>query len=171
MSYSFSTSETTTFTVTHAKYLASKVATDLKRMQRLYERPSDYWIREFDAELVAFLKAGYLGTVTYGFLRNEIWIPPMLRYTAYDLVNAFTVDDDPGRVLPGSDIRGAHFSSFLTFGGAWDYLSAAQKATFLATLPFQRVGGREAGSSGILVDDKTYSAGGRSLGRATLRSW
>ena len=33
---SFSVTASTSFTVTHARYLASKVATDLKRLQGLY---------------------------------------------------------------------------------------------------------------------------------------
>ena len=41
MSYSFTESESTSFTVTHARHMAAKVATDLKRLQRLYGRPGD----------------------------------------------------------------------------------------------------------------------------------
>ena len=40
MSYSYTLSETRTFTVTHARHMAAKVATDLKRMQRLYGSPA-----------------------------------------------------------------------------------------------------------------------------------
>ncbi len=41
MSYSYTTVETKTFTLTHAKHLAAKVAADLKRLQRLYGNISD----------------------------------------------------------------------------------------------------------------------------------
>ena len=34
MSYSLSYTESLTFTVTHARHMSAKVATDLKRMQR-----------------------------------------------------------------------------------------------------------------------------------------
>jgi len=47
MSTSFTFSDTITFSVTHARHMAAKVATDLKRMQRFYGAPSDAWI---DAE-------------------------------------------------------------------------------------------------------------------------
>ena len=67
MSDSYTLSETETFTVTHARHMAAKVATDLKRMQRLYGSPSDTDIASYEAEVIEFLKAGYLGTVTYGF--------------------------------------------------------------------------------------------------------
>ena len=48
MSYSYTSTETTAFTVTHAKHLASKVATDLKRLQRFYKKPTDKKIDEFE---------------------------------------------------------------------------------------------------------------------------
>ena len=38
---SYTVSQTNTFTVTHARHMAAKVAADLKRMQRLYGQPSD----------------------------------------------------------------------------------------------------------------------------------
>jgi hypothetical protein len=74
MTYSSTSSNTQTFTLTHAKYLASKVATDLKRMQRLYGSPSDYQINNFESELTEFLRNGFLSEVTYGFKRNDNWI-------------------------------------------------------------------------------------------------
>ena len=63
MSYSYTFSEVESFTVTHARHMAAKVATDLKRMQRLYGSPSDASIANYEAEVIELLKAGYLGTV------------------------------------------------------------------------------------------------------------
>ena len=40
-SYSYTVAETQTFSVTHARHMAAKVATDLRRMQRFYGYPSD----------------------------------------------------------------------------------------------------------------------------------
>jgi len=99
MSSSYSYTENTTFTVTHARHMAAKVATDLKRIQRLFDgRPSDRAIADYEAEAVELLKAGYLGTVTYGFQRDGKWIEPTLRYTAWDLAGGSANDDDPGRI-------------------------------------------------------------------------
>ncbi len=97
MSTSYTLTETNTFTATHAKHMAAKVATDLKRMQRLYGSPGDIDIDRYEQEVIVFLKAGYLGTVTYGFWRNGDWIEPTIRYTARDLAGASANDDDPGR--------------------------------------------------------------------------
>lgn len=63
---SYSYTESTTFTVTHARHMAAKIATDLKRMQRLYGQPYDWQITQFEEEAVAIMKAGYLADVTYG---------------------------------------------------------------------------------------------------------
>ena len=171
MSTSYTYTESKTFTVSHARHMAAKVATDLKRMQRLYGLPSDTRIAQFEAEATELIKAGYLGTVTYGFQRDGKWIEPTLRYTARDLAGMSGNDDDPGRVRPGADITGAIFKSYLSYSAAWDQLTSAQQAAFEATLPFSRNGSPEPGLIGYLAIDKTYSSGGRALDRATLRSF
>ncbi|MCI0149605.1 hypothetical protein KNO81_27340 [Paraburkholderia sediminicola] len=171
MSYSFTTTETRTFTLTHARHLAAKVSADLKRLQRLYGHITDERIAEFEGEVTELLRQGYLGTVTYGFQRDDKWIEPTLRYTASDLADSGT-DDDPGRVLPGKDVSGAQFHSYLTYSAAWDALTAEQRTAVKQQLPLQRVSGSNAAvSNGYFVDDKTYSSGGRSLGRASVRSY
>lgn len=171
MSQSYTISESTSFTVTHAKHMAAKVATDLKRIQRLYGPPNDAAIAQYETEAVALLKAGYLGVVTYGFWRNNDWIEPTLRYTARELAGAAANDDDPGRVRPGANIVGAQFHSYLTYSPAWDKLSAAERDAFKKTLPYYRGGAPEPGVSGYFSDDRTYSSGGRALNRASIRSW
>jgi hypothetical protein len=171
MSTSYTFSDTISFTLTHAKYLASKVATDLKRMQRFYGSPSDVSIGEYEAELTELLKAGYLGTVTYGFRKGENWVEPALRYTARDLAGLAANDDDPGKVRPGIDVTGASFYSYLTYSTDWSRLTTAQQDAFKRTLPFQRTGANELGLNGYMVSDLTYSTGGRALNRFTLRGY
>lgn len=173
MSYSFTATETKTFTLTHARHLAAKVTADLKRLQRLYGSAhiTDQRIAEFEGEATELLRQGYLGAVTYGFQRDDKWIEPTLRYTASELANGGT-DDDPGRVRPGLDISGAQFHSYLTYSSAWNALTTEQRAAIKRQLPLQRVNGSESAvSNGYFVDDKTYSSGGQSLGRASVRSY
>jgi hypothetical protein len=94
-----------------------------------------------------------------------------LRYTAHELA-AGDVNDDPGRVRPGQDVAGATFYSYLTYSSAWDRLTPAEKAQVKQALPIQRVGAAlPAVHNGYFADDKTYSAGGRSLARASVRSY
>ena len=146
------------------------MATDLKRMQRFYGHPSDQRISEFENEIIAFLKNGYLDTVYYGFQRNGNWIAPTLKYSARDLYGSSVVNDDPGRLVLSADISGAIFHSYLQYSGAWSDASAAEREAFNKLLPFLRINAPRPGINGYLYDDRTYSAGGRALERASVRS-
>lgn len=171
MSSSFSVTEARTFTVTHARHMAAKVATDLKRLQRLYGEPSNKSIADFEDEVITLLKAGYLGTVTYGFRRNGRWVEPTLRYKARDLAGMSTSDDDPGRIRPGANIDRASFYSYLTYSTAWGELSEAEQDSFKKSLPFYRSGAPELSIEGYLSNDRTYSSGGQAIYRASVRSY
>ncbi len=162
---------TTTFTLTDAKHMAAKVATDLKRLQRFYGSPSDAAIADYETEVVELLKAGYLDTIKYGFRRNGDFIEPTLIYTARDLYGGSANDNDPGRVKPGANITGASFSSFLTYSSKWWWLSPGERDAFKSRLPFRRSDAPEPAINGYLVNDLTYSAGGWALNRASVRSY
>jgi hypothetical protein len=171
MSQSYTFSDSESFTVTHAKKLASKVATDLKRMQRFYNAPSDEQISIYEQELVVFLKGGYLGEVTYGFKKDGKWVEPTLRYTAKNLNEISGIDDDPGRILPGANTNGATFFSFLTYANSWEDLSSSERDLFAKTLPFIRGTGSEPSINGALVRDLSYSSGGKVLERSLVRGY
>jgi hypothetical protein len=170
MSTSFTTSETNTFTVTHARHMAAKVSADLMRVKRMYGGLTDQEIDDYEEEVVALLKAGYLKEVTYGFKRGGTWIEPTLRYTAEELLLGAD-DDDPGRIRPRKDVSGAYFHSYLKYSAAWDKLTQAEKETFKGRLPFQRKGTEEPSVDGYFSSDKVYAAGGRALNRSSVRSW
>lgn len=168
---SFSFTATQTFTITHARHIASKIATDLKRMQRFYGYPSDLEITEYEAEAIELLRLGYLDTVTYGFKKGENWIVPTLKYAAKDLVNAGGLDDDPGRVPVGANIEGAHFHSYLTRNQAWWNLSETERERIQGTLPFKRTGAPYPGTTGYFSQDKSYNSGGKGVDRFTLKNY
>src|SRR5262249_14413994 len=155
----------------HAKHMAAKVATDLKRLQRLYHSPSDSDINAYEIEVIELLKEGYLGTLTVGFKRGGLWIEPTLRYTARDLAGTTANDDDPGRIRPGANITGATFYNYLTYSAAWNNLTQAQQEGFKERMPFYRGSAPEPGINGYLASDRTYSAGGRALDRSSVRSY
>ena len=171
MSYTSTAAESITFTLTNARHLAAKVATDLKRIQRFYDRPTDASIADYEAEATALLKAGYLEEVTYGFMRNGSWIEPTLTYRARDLLGTSAADDDPGAIRPRRDVAGATFYSFLTYTSAWLSLGNVERAAFEGTLPFKRGGAAEPGVEGYLSQDRTYSAGGRALTRSSVKGF
>ena len=170
MSYSTFT-ESSTFTVTHARHMAAKVATDLVRMQRFYDSPSDADIDAYEEEVIALLKAGYLERVWYGFKRDGSWIEPTIKYTARDLYYGSAADDDPGKIRPGADIAGASFYSYLTYSAAWAGLTAPERDAFKKTLPFYRSNATEPPVYGYFLPDRTYSSGGRALDRTSVRSY
>jgi hypothetical protein len=168
-SYTFS--NTQSFTLTHAKYLASKVAADLKRIQRFYGFPSDSDIIGYEIELTEYLRNGYLSEVTYGFKRNDNWIEPSVRYTTKDLAGMVGNDDDPGRIRPNANVAGASFSSYLVHNYSYNLLTESEKSKFEESLPFSRTGAPAPGVSGYMSSDKSYSSGGQALDRSSIKSY
>ena len=162
---------TETFTRSNAQYVASKVVTDLARIRSFYDVPTESWIIKYEAELIEFLRAGYLDKVIYGFQKYGSWIEPTLLYTSRDILDASATNDDPGNILPGADISGASFGSHLTYSRAWYSLTEAQKSEFCKSLPFRRTEGKEPGINGYFNADQTYSAGSRALDRSSLRGY
>lgn len=169
MSSSYTASETKTFTITHANYLASKLSADLKRIQRFYHSPSDVMIENYEKEIAQFLKSGYLKRVSYGFKKDGSWIEPTLIYTPSDIESS--INDDPGKVKPGKDISGASFYSFLEYSDRWHALSESEKEKFSGALPVQRTTANTPSINGYLEDDRTYSSGGKALSRSSVRSY
>lgn len=157
--------------MTHAKRIASKVATDLKRLQRFYHTPSDEMINQFEEEIALFLRHGYLKQVSYGFQRNGLWIEPSLHYEAKDLNGWNAIDEDPGRVRPGADVTGANFYSYMIYSDDWWNLSESERQSFNNELPFIRGSADVPGIDGYLSQDKTYSAGGKAIVRSIVKKY
>lgn len=164
-------STTNTFTITHARHMAAKVAADSSACNASMAPRAMRILLDYETEVVELLKAGYLDTVTYGYKRSDKWIEPTLRYTAKDLAGSSGNDDDPGKVRPNADISGASFYNYLTYSSAWFALTPDQRESFKKGLPFQRTGAAEPGISGYLMPDRTYSAGGKALDRFSVRSY
>lgn len=169
MSSSYTASAAETFTEAHARKIACKVATDLKRFQRFYGSPSDRWISNFEGELIQLLKHDVLASVVYGFERRGRWTAAAVRYTAL-ADGTLSADDDPGKIRLGLDVAGAAFGSFLTYNATWEGLSQTKQAAIRRACPFQRTAGSSPPlESGYWADDLSYGAGGRGLARSTVR--
>jgi len=125
----------TTFTITEARYVGAKVGADLRRLNTTYGRPALKNIEDYAEEVALLLKAGYLGTIDYGFKSGDVW-KLRLRYTATSGGNL--VDNRPGSLPSTFDIAGLDFYSYLTHSAAWDRLSTTQQAAFKKTLPISR---------------------------------
>lgn len=169
MSFSQTTTTSNTFTLTHAKYIASKVATDLLRFQRLYGSPSDKWINDYEGELTLMLKHDAVSAVTYGFKRNGKWTEAAVRYQALG-GGMLTADDDPGKIRPGLDIAGASFTSFMEYSPNWWALTDDERKAVKKESPVDRsTGDTPPLEVGYWEGDLTYGAAGRGLGRSSVR--
>lgn len=167
---SYSVTSNETFTLTHAKYIASKVATDLLRFQRFYGEPKDAKISDYESELTEFIRHGYLETITYGFKRSGNWVEAV-RYRALS-DGSLVTDEDPGKLRPGANLEGTVFGSFLTYRASWSALSETERERFRQRLPIQRTSGEEPSvENGQWVEDRTYSAGGQGVSRSSIRRY
>jgi hypothetical protein len=166
MTYSFT--NTATFTIVHARHLASKVAADMHLCAQYYGKPSEEKIREFAEELAQYLNEGYIKEYEFGFQKDNKRIVTW-RYKV-DENGVLTADDRAGKVVPYVDIAGASFFNFLTQNAQFFRLTSSQQASFEAGLPFQRTAGQPpSDGSGYWISDRDYFSGGRGLSRETFQ--
>ncbi len=168
MTTSYTRTETETFNLSHARHLASKVATDLYRCQARYGYPTVERVREFESELVSLLHGGYVHRYEFGFRRDGKTVVCWRYNVAAD--GSLVTDDNAGKLLSGVDVSTASYYNFLWFNSSWDNLPRADQAKVESGLPFVRTGGPEpAYGSGYWVADKAYSSGGVALSRQTFQ--
>jgi len=68
---SLTLTQTRTWTITQARHVTSKIATDLDLLRTHYGKPSADKVSDFAEEAALLLAARYLGWVEYGFKRDE----------------------------------------------------------------------------------------------------
>ena len=159
---------TSTFNISQARYVTSKLMTDLRLLQGAYGEPSDGDIVDYGEEAALLLRDGLLGEVTYGFLRAGNWVVA-LRYVART-DGTLQSDDRAGRIPRRVDVSGARFYSYLSYSAGWNLLSWFQQKQVQEALPIDRVTAAQPGTSGGLwISDKAYSSNGSGVGRSTFR--
>lgn len=160
---------TSTFTRTHARYLTSKVAADLKQMQVFYGDPSDQLIQNYCNELVELLVNDYLESVDYGYRKNGDWVIALSYSVKGGLL--MSSDDRSGRVHAHANVTDCKWGSFLRKSSKFCKLSPEQRTQVEKSLPIDRTPGSEPGTSnGYWHIDKTYSTNGVSFERKTFKS-
>ncbi|WP_419855844.1 hypothetical protein [Candidatus Poriferisodalis sp.] len=165
---SMTTTHTNTFTIANARYVTSKIKTDLKLLQKTYGSPTDAGIEAFGEEAAQLLNRGYLGTVTYGYRRNGCWVLA-LEYTARN-DGTLAADDRAGGIPRGVDIAGAQFYSYLTYSPKWKSLPASERSRIKDSLPTSRTGAPQPGTSGgYWSSDRNYSSNGTGVARGAFR--
>ncbi|WP_280331289.1 hypothetical protein [Nocardia wallacei] len=74
MTTSYTTTTTETFSKASARYIASKIATDLRQLQRYYDAPTDSEIDSYAEEATVLSQHSCIEKVLYGFQRSGSWI-------------------------------------------------------------------------------------------------
>jgi hypothetical protein len=165
---SSSSTTTSTFTIANARHVAAKIKTDLKLLQRAYGGPTDGDIDNYGEEVAQMLNAGYLGSVTYGYMKDRKWIVA-LRYTANN-DGTLSTDHRAGQIPRGVAVKGASFYSYMTYSSKRATVTTADWDSFCEALPFRRVGADAPGTSGgYWTTDHTYSSKGSGVARTTLK--
>src|SRR5579863_9820051 len=122
MAYTYTTTET--FTLTHARRLAAKVAADMHQCQRLYGHLTDTEIENYQQELTVLLVDGYLRTYEFGFKKDG------RRVVSWYYMVAPSGNLEGGRsggLFPTADIATAVMFNFLTYSSEWFALSNVEQ--------------------------------------------
>ncbi len=166
----FTRTHAATFTITHAKYLASKIAADLNASSRLHGRPAISVVEQYNEELIELLRYGYLSQYEFGFKRNG----KRVLSWAYevDSYGSISGDDRPGKMSAYVDLSTTSFFNYVSYTDKYFNLSLDEQAAFKASHPINRTSG-DPPSDGNGVwsgTEKNYSAGGTGVSRRSFRS-
>src|ERR1017187_4483961 len=131
-------SVTETFSISHARHIASRVAADMRQMSRYYGYPDESKIDDFQEEIAQYLVNGYLATFEIGFKRDGYRIFTLY----YEVLADGSLSDTRGGGVPANlNVAGATPFNFLTQSGAFYGLAQAEREAFKAKLPIKRVFG------------------------------
>ncbi len=157
------------FTITEARYIAAKIATDLNLLHALYSNPSIERAAQFAEEVALYLNARYLSSVEYGFKKDGV-VVLSLKYTVR-ADGSLVTDDRPGKIPSNLDRNGLVFYSYLRQSMNYYLLAEPVRNSFLATLPFQRTAGEEPklSANGNWENTLSYSKNGEGVQRGVFR--
>jgi hypothetical protein len=167
----FSFSHSATFTITHAKYLASKIAADLNVCNRLHGRPTVSQVESYSEELIELLRHGYLSRYEFGFKRDA----KRVLSWSYDVTSSGNIetDDRAGKMSAYLDLRDTTFFNFVWYSSKYNSLSIDDQKTFGVTHPINRTTGEPPsdGAGYWSGTEKIYSSGGTGVSRRSFRSY
>jgi hypothetical protein len=162
MSTSFTASET--FSIVHARHISSRVAADMRLMNRYYGYPAEANIEDYLEEIAQHLAKGYLKSFEIGFKRDG----RRLFTLRYEVRADGTLSDTrAGGVPTNIDVTGATHLNYLTRSTTWFALTQVERDAFKAALPVQRTPGDEPvdGQGYWVREDRSYAAAGTGLSR------
>ena len=157
-----------TFTITHARHIASKIAGDLELGALYYGKPAPSAIPDYADELATMLRDGYVSSYEFGFKRDGRRVVCW----RYDVRADGTVDcdDSSGKLFAYAQTDNAVFYNFMSYSQKWWDLSNAERIRVKAGLPVQRSNGYlPSDGDGYWVVDKRYRSNGVGTVRRTFR--
>jgi hypothetical protein len=169
MTMSFTTTES--FTKTHARRLAAKVAADMHQCRQLYGSPAESSIEAYQDELVVMLAGQYLEAYEFGFETTDERRVVTWRYTVSstgDLVGGRS-----GGLFAAADVSRAQLFNQRTPNAAWWGLSPAERERIEGQHSVRRVtkSGPTDGN-GYWAEERVYdSGGGVAMTRKEFRPW
>ncbi|QDV85400.1 hypothetical protein [Planctomycetes bacterium TBK1r] len=167
----FTHTASATFTITHAKHLASKIAADLNACSRLHGNPSVAAVENYNAELVELFRYGYLSRYEFGFKRDE----KRVLSWSYEVSTSGNIETDEraGKMSAYVDLGGTTFFNYAWYSSKYNSLASDQQSTFKDSHPVNRTSG-DPPSDGLgswSGTEKNYSAGGTGVSRQSFRSY
>ena len=162
-----STTSTMTFTRTDARYLASKIAADMRQLRSLYGRPSEQQIEDLYEELTEMLAGSYVATFEAGF-REDGKRVVTVRYIVSS--SGAASDDGAGGVYARADVSTASWFTFLSYSDAWWNLTEDARRGVRDSVPVDRTPGTEpTDGNGYWEAGRNYASGGTSTSRRGFR--
>lgn len=162
-----STTTTSTFTRTNARYLASKIAADLRQLRSFYGRPTEQQIDDLSDELVEMLAGGYVATYEAGFRKDGKRVVSE-RYTVSSA--GLATDERAGGIYARADVTGASWFTFMNYSDAWWDLSDAARKAVKDSVAIDRSPGTEpTDGNGYWESGRNYASGGMSTSRSGFR--
>jgi len=154
--------------MSNARYVTSKIASDLDLMRLYYGWPPEEEISKYAEEAAILIAGRYLKSVEYGFRRDGNWIFVLKYESKSD--GTLQTDDRPGRVPYGVDISGATGYSYLIYSTSYHALPESERKKIEATLPFSRTSApNPTTSNGYWEQSRSYSSNGEGVIRNIFR--
>lgn len=167
----FTRTETATFTITHAKHLASKIAADLNACSRLHGKPSVTAVESYNAELVELLRYGFLSSYEFGFQQDD----KRVLSWSYDVTTDGNIesDDRAGKMSAYVDLDGASFFNYAWYSSKYGSLTSDELLIFKESHSINRTTGDPPsdGAGYWSGTEKNYAAGGTGVSRRSFRSY
>jgi hypothetical protein len=162
-------STTDTFTITHARHIASRIAADMRLFSLAYGYPSLDQIPNYLEEIAQYLAKGYLGSFEIGFETDGREVVVGLLYEVRS--DGTLSDNRAGDVPLDVDITGAVAFNYLTRTYAWANIGYDAQARFEASLPIKRsTAPAPQHNRGYWTTSRSYASGGVGVQRRNFIS-